>query len=545
MRYFLGLTILTIFILACRPKNAITYDTIIRNGTIYNGSGADPFQADVGILNDTIAAIGNLEHVSAKKEIDATGLAVAPGFINVLSWADQSLLKDGRSMSDIKQGVTLEIFGEGYSPGPIRRSGSKTHDSLWTSLDGYFKWAMTKGVSPNIASFVGATSVRIHELDQANRAPSPAELERMKKLVAEAMEQGAMGLATSLIYAPANYASTKELIELSKVAASYGGIYITHMRSEGDFIMDAVNETFRIGREANIPVEIYHLKINIQRNWNKIDSVLNKIDSAQKAGMKVTANMYPYIASGTGLTSRLPTWVQEGGGKELRKRLANKSTRAKVLYEMEAGIPYKNSDPSRVVIAGFRNDSLNRLYKGKRLDDVARLHGKTVDETTLDLIVKDKSRVEAIYYLQSEDNVRRIIQLPYVSFGSDAGSISDEPMFKDWGDHPRAFGTFSRVLGKYVRDEKLISLPDAIRRMTSLPAKTLGIQKRGMLKEGFFADIAVFDAAAINDQATFESPRQYATGMQYVIVNGVPVLENGRHTGAKPGRVVRGRGYKR
>jgi N-acyl-D-amino-acid deacylase len=366
----------------------------------------------------------------------------------------------------------------------------------------------------------------------------------MKKLVKQAMEEGALGLGSSLIYAPATYASTEELIELSKVAASYGGIYTTHMRSEGDFILTALNETFRISKEANIPAEIYHLKINIARNWNKIDTVLYKIDSARKAGLKITANMYPYLASGTGLTSRLPTWILEGGGKEMRRRLKNPAIKKKVLFEMEKGIPYKNSDPENVVITGFRLDSLNALYKGKRLSEIAALHGKNADETALDLIIKDKSRIECIYYLQSEANVKKILKLPYVSFGSDAGSLATTEMFKAWGAHPRAYGTFARVLGRYVRDEKIISLEEAVRRMTSLPATNLKIIKRGRLEKGYFADIAIFDPLKVNDLATFENPHQYATGMVHVFVNGVQVLAEGEHTNAKPGKVIRGPGWR-
>jgi N-acyl-D-amino-acid deacylase len=521
------------------------FDCIIRNGTIYNGSGEPPFRADIALLHDTIAAIGDLSTFTAIKEIDAKGLALAPGFINMLSWADQTLLLDGRSMSDIKQGVTLEIFGEGFSPGPVRRKPGKQVDSLWTTLGGYFEWLMKKGVSPNVASFVGATSVRMHELDQANRKPTPQELQRMKNLVKQAMQQGALGLASSLIYTPATYASTGELIALSKVAAQYGGIYITHMRSEGDFILPALDETLRIAKEARIPTEIYHLKINIARNWNKIDTVLYKIDSARKTGLAITANMYPYLASGTGLTSRLPTWLLEGGAKEMRKRLKKPAIRKKALYEMEKGIPYKNSDPENVVITGFRTDSLNALYKGKRLSEIAVLHGKNADETTLDLIVKDKSRIECIYYLQSEINIEKILKLPYVSFGSDAGSLATTKTFEEWGAHPRAYGTFARVLGKYVRDKKIISMEEAVRRLTSLPATNLKLKKRGALKEGYFADIVIFDPATVNDLATFENPQQYATGMVHVFVNGVQVLANGEHTGAKPGRVIRGQGWKK
>jgi N-acyl-D-amino-acid deacylase len=521
------------------------YDIIIRGGTIYDGSGTDPFTGDIAIQSDTIAAIGNLAGAAAKREINATGLAVSPGFINMLSWADQTLLHDGSALSDIKQGVTLEVFGEGWSPGPVKRNLSKPVDSLWTTLDGYFNYAMKKGVTPNIASFVGATSVRIYVLEHANRAPKVHELEQMKKLVRAAMEEGAMGLGTSLIYAPANFASTHELIELSKVAARHGGMYITHMRSEGDFILDAIDETISISKAANIPAELYHLKINIARNWNKIDDVLAKIDSARKAGLKITADMYPYTASGTGLSSRLPTWVQEGGAKAMRKRLKNPVIRKKVLHEMEAGIPYKNSDPENVVITGFRLDSLNKLYKGKRLNEVAALHGKNADETVIDLVLKDRSRIEALYYLQSEDNVRKILQQPYVSFGSDAGSYTISTDSTGLADHPRAFGTFARVLGKYVRDEKLVTLQEAIRKLTSQPAANLKIQKRGNLMPGCYADVVIFDPENISDHATFENPHQYATGILHVFVNGIQVLDQGRHTGARPGKVIRGPGYKK
>lgn len=531
--------------LACNQQPQKEYDLVIRNGMIYDGSGAAPVKGDIAIHHDTIAAIGILKDAKGKKEIDAHGLAVTPGFINMLSWSDAIFLKDGSSVSDIKQGVTLEVFGEGWSAGPIKRNLKKPVDSLYTTLGGYFNYLQKKGVSPNVASFVGATTVRIHVMNHDNRKPTPAELNQMKFLVAQAMEEGAMGLGTSLIYAPATFASTEELIELSKVVASYGGMYITHMRSEGDFILKALNETIRIAKEANVPAEIYHLKINIGRNWNKIDSVIYKIDSARNAGLKITANMYPYTASGTGLSSRLPTWVQEGGAKEMRKRLRNPAIRKKVLYEMERGIPYKNSDPENVMLMGFRLDSLNDLYRGKRLSEAAKMHGKSADETVIDLVVKDKSRIEALYYLQSEDNIRRILKLPYVSFGSDAGSYRITADTSMLSDHPRAFGTFAKILGRYVRDEELISLEEAVRRLTSLPAGNLKIKNRGLLKPGYHADIAIFDPEKIRDRATFSKPHVYAEGMVHVLVNGVPVLLNGEHTGAKPGKIVRGPGYKK
>ncbi|MBK5279514.1 MAG: D-aminoacylase, partial [Bacteroidia bacterium] len=425
-----SLIILSLFVgVSCQQKQE--FDCIIRKGTIYDGRGQKSYQGDVAIMADTIAAMGDLSNAIAKRVIDANGLAVAPGFINMLSWADGSLIEDGRSMSDIKQGVTLEVFGEGWSPGPRKKKNSK--DTLWTSLGEYFTYLQKKGVTPNFASFVGATTVRSYVLGGENRKPSNQELEQMKTLVRTAMKEGALGLGSSLIYAPADYASTEELIELSKVASEFNGIYITHMRSESDKIYSGLNETFRIAKEANIPAEIYHLKINHERNWNKIDTVIAKIDSAQKTGLTITANMYTYAASGTGLTARLPTWVQEGGAVAMRKRLKNRVTRMKVLRELELGIPTKNSDPKDVLILGFRKDSLNELYKGKRLDEIARLHKKSPDETMIDLIVSDKSTVPSIFFLISEANIKRMLQLPYVSICSDAFSIPAEKPYTDDG----------------------------------------------------------------------------------------------------------------
>ena len=517
------------------------FQLIIRNGTIYDGIGQKSFVGDVAIQADTIAALGDLSNAIGKNEIDASGLAIAPGFINMLSWADGSLLQDGRSMSDIKQGVTLEVFGEGWSPGPRKKKNTK--DTLWTSLGEYFTYLQKKGVSPNVASFVGATTVRSYVLGYENRKPSAPELEQMKSLVRKAMQEGAMGVGSSLIYAPADYASTEELIELCKVASEYNGMYITHMRSESDHIYKGLNETFRIAKEAKIPAEIYHLKINHERNWNKIDTVIAKIDSAQKAGLKITADMYTYNASGTGLTARLPTWVQEGGAVAMRKRLKNPVTRRKVLRELELGIPTKNSDPKDVLILGFRKDSLNELYRGKRLDEISKLHKKNADETMIDLIVADKSTVPAIFFLISEENLKRMMQLPYVSFCSDAGSIPAEKPFTDNETHPRAYGSFARLLAKYVRDEKLMSLEEAIRRLTSLPASNLKIKRRGSLTIGNYADVVVFDPAKIQDHATFENSHQYATGVIHVFVNGVQVLKDGEHLGTTPGKAIRGLGY--
>ena len=516
------------------------YEIILRRGTVYDGSGSRPFVADVAIHADTIAAIGDLFSARGKTEIDATNLAIAPGFINMLSWADGTLLQDGRALSDVKQGVTLEVFGEGLSPGPRQR---KKGDPRWTTLGGYFDHLEKKGVSPNFASFVGATTVRTYVLGYQNVKPTSMQMQLMKKLVREAMIEGAMGVGSSLIYAPATFASTEELIELCKVAGQYGGMYITHMRSESDRIPEALNETFRISKEANIPAEIYHLKINHQRNWNKIDAILFKIDSARSAGLKISADVYPYIASATGLKERVPNWAQEGGFTELLKRIGDPLIRKKIVYDMEHGIPTRNSDPKDVMMSGFRKDSLAKLYSNKRLDEVARLHGKNADETVLDLLVADRSPIGAVYFLISEENMRRMLQQPYVSVGSDAGAPALAKNFTDQGIHPRAYGTFARILGKYVREEKLLSLEEAVRRMTSLPADHLKIQKRGALKPGYFADVVVFDPEKIQDHATFENPHQYATGVLHVFVNGVHVLKDGEHTGATPGRCVRGPGY--
>lgn len=524
-------------------RTPVQYDIIIQNGTVYDGLGGKPQRADVAINGDTIAAIGDLSIDTGKKVVDANGQAVSPGFINMLSWAGETLTHDGRSMSDIKQGVTLEVFGEGWSPAPRINSPK---DKRWQTMGEYFNYLEKRGCSPNFASFVGATTIRSYVLAQAKRDPDSTELKKMKALVRQAMEDGAMGLGSSLIYAPADFASTEELIELCKVVSEFNGMYITHMRSESDKILSAMDETFRIGREANVPVEIYHLKINHERNWNKIDTVLAKIDSAQKAGLKITADMYTYNASSTGLTARIPTWVQEGGMAAMRKRLKDPVTRKKVLADLAAGIPTKNSDPKDVLVLGFHRDSLNKLYRNKRLDEISRRHGKNADETMLDLLIADRSPepIPCIFFLMSEDNLKRMLKLPFVSLCSDASSVADEAPGNTSGTHPRVYGSFARLLGKYVRDEKLMSLEEAIRRLTSLPAANLQIKKRGVLAVGNYADVVVFNAKTIQDHATYENSHEYSTGVSHVLVNGIPVLENGQHTAKMPGKAVRGPGYK-
>jgi N-acyl-D-amino-acid deacylase len=555
----LTLALILLFVLASCQKQK--FDVIIRGGTVYDGSGKLGVIMDVAINADTVAFMGDLSNAVGKKEIDATGLAVAPGFINMMSHAEVSLIMDGNSQSDIRQGITLEVLGEG-SMGPMnekmkkdwaeqmKRNPDWKFDIDWTTLGEYLESLQKRGISPNVASFVGANTIRIHELGYENRAPKPEELERMKTLVKQAMEDGAMGTTTALIYAPDNYSTTEELIELSKVAAPYGGMYISHMRSEGNNILEAVDETIRIAREANMPAEIYHLKMGGKDNWGKLDSVIAKIDRANTSGLHITADMYTYTAGATGLDATMPPWVQEGGIKEWIKRLKNPAIRKKVLQEMRTptnkweNLLLNSGDPERVLLLGFTNDSLKR-YAGKTLGQVAKLYGKSPEETAMDLVITDSTRVETAYFLMSEDNIKRQIALPYVSFGSDAGSPTAAGMFLKYKEHPRAYGNFSRLLGKYVRDEKVISLEEAIRKLTSLPAGNLKIKKRGALMPGYFADIVVFDPSKIQDHATFENSHQYSTGMEQVFVNGVLVISDGEHTGARPGRIVRGPGYKK
>ena len=550
----LGLSLM--FSCSTTTKN---YDVLIKNGTITDGSGNPAYLGSVGINADTIAAVGKL-NATGTLEIDATGLIVAPGFINVLSWATESLIEDGRSQGDIMQGVTLEVFGEGWSMGPLNENlkkkfksptaqGDIKYEVDWNTLDEYLQSLIKRGVSPNVASFIGATTVRINHIGYENRAPTDEELASMEEMVRQAMEDGALGVGSSLIYAPAFYSTTEELIALCKVASEYNGLYISHMRSEGNRLLQSIDELMRIADEADIRAEIYHLKMAGKENWSKYDEVVKKIDSARTAGLSITTNMYTYVAGATGLDASMPPWVQEGGYEKWAERLQDSEIRQRVLEEMTTptdkweNLMYDAGTSDNLLLVGFENDSL-RHYTGKTLTEVAKIHGKSPEETAIDLVIADGSRVGTVYFLMSEENVKKQIALPYMSFGSDAASMTPEGVFLNSSDHPRAYGNFSRLLGKYVRDEQIISIEEAVRKLTSLPASNLKIKKRGSLTKGYFADLAIFNPETIQDHATFVEPHQLSTGMIHVFVNGEQVLKDGVHTGATPGRVVRGPGYK-
>ncbi len=552
--FFSLLSILLILTSCSQPRN---FDILIKNGQIVDGSGKPSYIGSVGINADTIAAVGDLGDATGTQEIDATGLAVAPGFINMLSWATESLIEDGRSMADIKQGVTLEVFGEGWSMGPLNAAMKKAeqesqgdikYDIEWNTLNEYLEYLTKKGISPNVASFVGATTLRINTVGYEDRPPTPQELDSMKLMVREAMEDGALGVGSSLIYAPAFYSSTEELIELCKVAAEYDGMYISHMRSEGSRLLESLDELIRIANEAGIRAEIYHLKQSGKENWDKFDDVVAKVDSANAAGLHITADMYNYVAGATGLDASMPPWVQEGGYDKWAERLQDPDIRKKVKEEMTTptneweSLMQAAGDPSKILLVGFKADSLKYLT-GKTLKEVAELRGTSPEETAMDLVVQDGSRVGTIYFLMSEENVKKQIALPWMSFGSDAGSPATEGVFLKSSTHPRTYGNFARLLGKYVRDEQVISLEEAVHKLSQLPATNLKIEKRGSLTEGNYADVVLFDATTITDKATFEDPHQYSEGMQHVFVNGTQVLKDGEHTGETPGQVVHGPGY--
>ncbi|MEC8952994.1 MAG: D-aminoacylase [Acidobacteriota bacterium] len=532
------------------------YELILRNGTIVDGIGGPSYVGDLAINDDRITAVGDLSDSDGVIEVDVSGLVVAPGFINMLSWAGEALLEDGRSQGDIRQGVTLEVFGEGVSGGPltdqmktleVTSQGDIKFDVEWTTLGDYLEHLAGKGVSPNIASFVGATTLRVHEVGYEDRPPTADELDRMRGLVRQAMEEGAIGIGSSLIYSPGFYAQTDELIELTKVAAEYGGLYISHMRSEGNALLESVDELLRIARESGIRAEIYHLKAAGQSNWDKLGDVIERVEAARSEGLEITANMYNYTAGSTGLDAGMPPWVQEGGYNAWVERLQDPVIRARVRQEMTTPTnEWENlllaAGAEGTLLVGFKNPGL-REYIGQTLAEVAAGRGTSVSDTAMDLVVEDGSRVQVVYFLMSEENVARQISLPWVSYCSDAGSYASEGIFLNSSTHPRAYGNFARLLGRYVRDERIISLEEAIRKLTSLPAGNLRIRDRGQLTAGYFADVVVFDPAQIQDHATYEDPHQYATGMVHVWVNGTQVLRDGEHTGATPGRVVRGPGW--
>ena len=545
-----------------KQNDTILYDLIIKNGFIYDGSGGIPFKGDLGIINDKIEFIGNSVGLKSKKIIFADGKVVSPGFINMLSWAVDDLIIDGRSQGDIRQGVTLEVFGEGVSMGPLNSEmqkdrtanglgiGEVDFDLNWVTLGDYLQFLENKGVSPNVASFVGATTLRVHQIGYEDRPPSKQELDSMKLLVRQAMEEGAMGIGSSLIYAPAFYASTDELIEICKVASEYGGIYTSHLRSEGNRFLESVDEFLKIASEANIDSEIYHLKAGGKTNHYKLDLVIKKIDSARAAGLNITADMYTYTAGATGLDASMPPWVQEGGYSEWKKRLQDPEIRKKVAKEISTptdeweNLYLQAGSSKNLILIGFANPDL-RYLTGKTLDEVSRIMKKDPVETMIDLVIEDGSRVGTVYFIMSEENIKKKITLPWMRFGSDAGSMTPEGKFLESNTHPRAYGNFARLLGKYVRDEQVISLEEAIKKLTSNPALTLKIKKRGLLKKGYYADIVIFDKDKIIDHSTFSNSHKFSTGVIHVFVNGTQVLKDGEHTGALPGRFIKGPGYKK
>lgn len=551
--------ILVISITACsneseQPKTQ--FDVLIRGGEIHDGLGGQVIKGDVAINNDRIVAVGDLSNATGIKEIDATGLVIAPGFINVLSWSDRSLIHDGRGMSELKQGVTTQIFGEGTSQGPTteelrnydqQNQGDIKFDITWSTLGEYLQFMEDKGISPNVASFVGATTVRKNLLGYENRLPTPEETIEMQQLVIDAMNEGALGVGSSLIYAPASYSDTNELIALNKAASVCGGSYISHLRSEGNQFEEAVDELITIAREADIPAEIYHLKAAGQANYHKMDLVIEKIEQMRAEGLEIRANMYSYTAGATGLDAMIPPWIQEGGIDSWIANMQDPELRAKALEEMQmddAGWENlgRGSGYENVITVGYKNPELRHLI-GKTLVEIAEERGKSPEETAMDLVAEDGSRVGTIYFMMSEENIRKKLKLPWMSFGSDAGSQAPEGLFLNSSTHPRAYGNFARVLGKYVRDEKILTLGEAIRRMTSLPATNLKLNDRGVLAPGYFADLAIFNPEEIADVATFEEPHQYAVGMIHVFVNGVQALENGEHTGNFSGRFVKRAGH--
>jgi len=541
--------VITLTLVSCARKP--NFDVVLRNGRLCDGSGAPCTAGGLAINGDTIAKTGDVAPDLGRTDIDVHGQVIAPGFINMMS-GETGLFADGRGQSDLRQGVTLEIFGEGESMGPLNdqmraeqqhEQADIKYDITWHTLAEGLDALVAHGISPNVGSFIGAATPRVYVLGRANRAPTAAELDKMRALTAKAMEDGALGVASALIYQPGNYAQTDELIALAEVAAKYRGIYISHMRNEGDRELAAIDELITIARKAQIPAEIYHLKVAGAKNWPNLPAVIRKVEDARASGLKITADMYTYPAGATGLDAAMPPWVQEGGLAAWRKRLQDPGIRKRVRQEMASGKGYDNlfaatGSPDKILLVGFKSEKLKPLT-GKTLGEVARMRHTSPEDTAMDLVVEDDSRVETVYFLMSEDNIRKQIVLPWVSFAADSDPEGVDGVFLKSSAHPRTFGNFVRVYARYVRDEKLLSIEEAVRKMTSLPAVNLGIDRRGLLKEGYFADIAVFDPATVQDHATFEKPRQLATGVSEVFVNGVEVIHTGEHTGAKPGRVIK------
>jgi N-acyl-D-amino-acid deacylase len=535
---------------------AADYDVLIKGGTIYDGSGGAPFVGEIAIKGDKIVYVGPQAPGTAAKVVDATGEAVSPGFINMLSWANEDLIADGRGMSDTYQGVTLEVFGEGDSMGPLtpdmkrlqlKRQTDIKYPIKWTTLGGYLNWLTRKGITPNVTSFIGATTVRVHELGEKDVDPTPAQLDRMRALVRQAMKEGAVGVGTSLIYAPATYAETPELVALATEAANCGGMYISHMRDEGPKLLEAIDELVTISRESGAPAEIYHYKQAGKSNWGKIDAAIARVEGARASGLRITADMYTYAASSTGFDAAFPTWMQDGGLEAWIKRLRDPKLREQAIAEMKGPKGTENAklvvdEPDKVLLVGLKTPKLKPLT-GKTLGEVARMRRKSPAEVAADLIVEDGTRIQVVYFSMNPDNVKREVALPWMSFGSDAGSQAPEGVFLKSSTHPRAYGNVARLLGHFVRDEKATTLASAIHRLSWLPATNLGIRGRGALKQGYYADVVVFDPAKIRDNGTFEKPQQLASGVNDVFVNGVQVLKDGKHTGAKPGRFVHGPGW--
>jgi N-acyl-D-amino-acid deacylase len=525
------------------------HDIVLRGGTVYDGEGGSPYAADIAIDSDLIAAVMPAIGDRGKREIDVTGLAIAPGFINMLSWAVPSLIADGRAQSDVRQGVTLEVFGEGSSMGPlndamrrdqIERQADIKYDIPWTTLRQGLDHLVRLGVSVNVASYVGATTLRVHEVGYDDRPATRDELDRMRALARDARSDGALGLGSALIYTPGTFASTDELAALAEAA---GGTYVSHLRNEGERLLEAVDELIDIVRSAHVRGEIYHLKQAGRSNWQKLGAVIERVERARAEGLDVTADMYPYTAGATGLNASMPPWAQEGGFRAWLARLRDPAVRGRLAAEMRApGKDWENlylaaGGPEGVLLVSFKNDALKPLT-GKTLAEVAKARGTSPEETAMDLVVEDESRVGACYFIASEDNIRREIAIEWMSFGSDEAAPAPEGVFLKSNPHPRAYGTFARLLGHYVRDEGLVPLEEAVRRLTSFPAKNLRLDRRGRLAKGYFADIVAFDASRIADHATYAEPHRYATGVVDVFVNGEQVLRRGEHTGARPGRVL-------